>query len=228
MEHISNQLTAMAQNLEPVRQDLRPSVISDEKNLAAALQEPRLCQLSDLEPLREALRLSMLMVGLRGSNVPQNEEKGILMSFIVNNYGGHTASEIKLAFTMAVNGSLGLDQKEVVCYENFSILYFSGIMNAYREWAKEAVKYVPKKETKLLPVSEVPDAEFIEGVKKMYLTSRDYKTIPVLAYKILEPEMNLTSEDKKRIYQYIHETTKEGDIKELSKQKAVAEYFDKL
>jgi hypothetical protein len=217
----------MAQDLEPVRQDLKPYVISEEKNLAAALQETKLCQLSDLTPLREALRLSMLMVGLRGSNVPQNEEKEALMRFIISNYGGHTASEIKLAFTMAVNGSLGLDKKDVVCYENFSILYFSGIMKAYRDWAIEAVKFIPKPETKLLPPSEVPDAEFIEGVKKMYLTSRNYKTIPVLAYKILEPEMNLTSEDKKRIYQYIHETTKEGDIKELSKQKAVAEYFDK-
>lgn len=79
-----------------------------------------------------------------------------------------------------------------------------------------------------LPQSEVSDDEFIEAVYKLYQQNKSYKKIPVLAYKILEPTLNLSKQDKDRIFQYVNETTKDGDIKELCKQKAVAEYFDRL
>jgi hypothetical protein len=33
-----------------------------------------------------------------------------------------------------------------VCYENFSIAYFAGIMEAYRAWSREQVKMLPAPE----------------------------------------------------------------------------------
>jgi len=86
----------------------------------------------------------MLKVGLRAQNLPTKEETAILHAHLRNNYGKHTIPEIDLAFEMAITGQLDLEQKDVVCYENFSCLYLSGIINAYRDWAgrvhRETVK----------------------------------------------------------------------------------------
>jgi hypothetical protein len=95
---------------------------------------------------------------------------------------------------------------------------------SYASQTEEKLRALPK----LLPASEVSDDEFIQAVYLLYKQNNSYKNIPVLAYKILEEKMNLSKADKDRIFQYINETTKEGSRKDLCKQKAVAEYFDKL
>lgn len=77
------------------------------------------------------------LIGLRAEQIPADEEKGFLIQYIAENYGGHTADEIKLAFKMAIQGKLKLEYKDVKCYGIFSPMYFTGIMDAYREWAKE-------------------------------------------------------------------------------------------
>lgn len=93
--------------------------------------------LNDLEPLKQALRYVMLLVGLRAINFPDEAEKEILMIYIQKHYGGHSPEEIKLAFEMAINGELEIALNDVKCYENFSVIYFSSIMNAYRKWSAQ-------------------------------------------------------------------------------------------
>jgi hypothetical protein len=211
-------------SLAEVPSTILPELTTDESKLREALKEKKIRFVTD-EQLKQMMLYIYALIGLRGENYPAGIDKDFLHTYIREYYGGHTMSEIRLAFTMAVQHKTGVD---ATAFEFFTTAYFSKIVDAYRKWAVETLHAVPAIiPAPALPPPETTDAEFIEGVKKMYLTSRNYKTIPVLAYKILEPEMKLTSEDKKRIYQYIHETTKEGDIKELSKQKAVAEYFDK-
>jgi hypothetical protein len=85
----------------------------------------------------------MVLVGLRGNNMPTEEEKFVLLNFIRSNFGNLTPEEIKLAFELAVSGKLGIDAK---CYENFSCEYFGRIMNAYIEYARQETKSVPKEE----------------------------------------------------------------------------------
>ena len=83
----------------------------------------------------------MVLVGLRGNNMPTEEEKFVLLNFIRSNFGNQTPEEIKLAFELALSGKLGIDAK---CYENFSCEYFGRIMNAYIEYARQEIKTVPK------------------------------------------------------------------------------------
>lgn len=111
-----------------------------------ALEEPRIRQLSEVEPIKEALRYAMVLIGLRSQNWPGKEETAVMLEYIVSTYGGHRVSEIRLAFKMAVEGKLGV---EVNCYENFSVLYFSTVMNAYRNWSEEIFH---KMETRPLPL----------------------------------------------------------------------------
>lgn len=86
------------------------------------------------EGLVQALRYSMLIVGIREQNFPKEEEAGVLIEFIRRHYGGHTVKEIRLAFEMAIAGKLDVDSR---AFENFSIQYFSSIMNSYRKWAAQ-------------------------------------------------------------------------------------------
>ena len=93
------------------------------------------------EDLKQVLRYAMVLVGLRGNNMPTEEEKFVLLNFIRSNFGNQTPEEIKLAFELALSGKLGIDAK---CYENFSCEYFGRIMNAYIEYARQETKTVPK------------------------------------------------------------------------------------
>lgn len=102
-----------------------------------AVRSDKICMLSDFEPLKEALRYIMLLVGLRANNIPNEEEKLVLINYIGKHYGGHSPEEIRLAFEMAINGELEINPSDVKCYENFSVLYFSSIMNAYRKWSAQ-------------------------------------------------------------------------------------------
>jgi hypothetical protein len=83
----------------------------------------------------------MVLVGLRGNNMPTEEEKFVLLNFIRSNFGNQTPEEIKLAFDWAVSGKLNVDAK---CYENFSCEYFGRIMKAYIDYARQETITVPQ------------------------------------------------------------------------------------
>ena len=123
----------------PVSRNLEPG----ELELFNSLKGVRICK-GPVSSLNEILRFIMVKVGLRAQNIPNKEETAVLIEHILKNYGNHTVKEIKIAFDMAISGKLDLDRKEVICYENFSCLYFSTIMNAYRSWSKEVLDHVSR------------------------------------------------------------------------------------
>ena len=102
------------------------------------------------EDLKQVLRYAMVLVGLRGNNMPTEEEKFVLLNFIRSNFGNQTPEEIKLAFDWAVSGKLNVDAK---CYENFSCEYFCRIMKAYIDYARQETITVPQIEE---VVKEIP------------------------------------------------------------------------
>lgn len=92
--------------------------------------------------LKQVLRYSMLLVGLRANNMPTEEESFVLINFIQTNFANVTIAEIKLAFDMAVSGKLGIDAK---CYENFSCEFFGRIMARYLEFSAEETRIISQK-----------------------------------------------------------------------------------
>lgn len=107
----------------------------------------------------------MVKVGLRGTNFPTGAEKTLLLNHILNNYGNHTPEEIRLAFDMALSAKLGLDVSDIKCYESFSCLYFSTIMNAYRTWATQVDR---QKEKETPPPEKIYTQEEIDQIEKEY------------------------------------------------------------
>jgi hypothetical protein len=122
-----------------VKRESKQPATGDEKKFSVALLQPKIRDISEGD-IKMVLKYAMVLIGLRAQNYPDETEKQILLNFIQEHYGGHTAEEIKLAFEMAILRKLDVDP---VCYENFSIAYFAGIMEAYRSWAREQIKQLP-------------------------------------------------------------------------------------
>ena len=132
-------------------QESKQQESSEENSFAIARQSLPLIRQPE-DKLREALRYCMVKVGLRGSNFPHGAEKALLLAHVNLNYGNHTPEEIRLAFDLALSAKLGLDTADIKCYESFSCLYFSTIMNAYRTWASQVDR---QKEKELAPELKV-------------------------------------------------------------------------
>lgn len=132
-----------AVNSVQARPELRQPVHGNEELCLIQAVESRQIKNSSLEELKDVLRLVMVKIGLRSQNWPDENEKGVLISHVLTNYSNHTCDEIKLAFDMAIGGKLNFGKDESAnCYENFSCLYFSSIMNAYKKWAAQVQVYM--------------------------------------------------------------------------------------
>lgn len=126
----------MGNQLAQATKETKPSGITrDEQRLVKALGERKLIHLPE-DDFKNVMRYMFAVVGLKAQNFPSGIEKELLHTYIRENYGGHSSDEIRLAFDMAVQGKLDIDPRDVKCYENFSIIYFTSIMNAYRKWAR--------------------------------------------------------------------------------------------
>ena len=125
------------------------------------------------EDLKEVLRYCMVLVGLRGANMPTDEEKFVLLNFIRDNFGNQTPEEIRLAFEYAIAGKFEIDAK---CYENFSCEYFGRIVKAYIDFARNEVKVKPKELEEAKPVPS--DDE----LKKMAIDNANFHRQMLIEY----------------------------------------------
>jgi hypothetical protein len=113
-------------------------------------------RVTDENDLKQVLRYSMLLVGLRANNMPTIEEKFVLINFIKSNFANITVAQIKLAFDLAVSGKLGIDAK---CYENFSCEYFGRIMARYLEFSAEETRILSQRVVEDKPLPKPSEAE---------------------------------------------------------------------
>lgn len=176
MEHIKNLLpAAVASNLELAEPKARQPATIEGQQFELAIAEKKIGHGTE-EELKQALRYIYILVGLRAENYPADIAKQLLHSYIFEDYGGHTPAEIRLAFKMAIQNKLSLRPEDVICYENFSIAYFTRIMEAYREWAKEQIKQLPApvKDRELKPMEKV-DINLIWALKCL----NDINKLPV-------------------------------------------------
>jgi hypothetical protein len=194
---------AINQSLELAKQELTQQKGGNE--LASALATGPL-KLAAIEDIKGVLRYAMVKVGLRAANFPADIEKSILIDHIITHYGNHTVDEIRLAFDMAIAGKLDLKDEQVVCYENFSCLYFSTIMNAYREWAKEEYRHVKKEVPMIEQKEDLSDQamqDWLDDTKKRKLS---VEFMPVMLYDWLHKKGEIKlSNDKK--FEYLGKAT---------------------
>lgn len=131
------------------------------------------------EGLVQVLRLVMVKVGLRANNWPDKLETEILIQHINENFGGHRLDEIKLAFDMAIMRKLKCESN---CYENFSCAYFTQVMNAYQDWAKEEYRFIEEKNYE----DRVIDKLTLDLEYACYLQKKSINKLPSLFSDIIK------------------------------------------
>jgi hypothetical protein len=177
----------VTQNLVPAQQELKLQGTGEEKLFVVALQAPKVNGATP-EELKQALRYAMVKIGLRAQNWPTDEEKEILFRHIAAQYGNHTLDEIRLAFDLALAGGLELLPGEsVTCYENFSCLYFSSIMNAYRRWAAQAYDQLkPFEVVEAAKEEDISDEAMEQWIDETQKLSLPVDLLPVIMYEWLD------------------------------------------
>lgn len=176
-------------------------VSSNGAQLAKAINDSKIIKTSSELDFEDTLRYVFLMIGIKTQNLPGDEETKILKNFIRNYFGNHTLSEIVLAFEMATTDKLVFEKGETANhYENFSCLYFSKIMNAYRKWASSEIKHLPKKEEVLeLPPTEPKWEEVWDDYTKRSLNQDVEKMIiilPIYEWLVQSETLVLSPEEK--------------------------------
>lgn len=178
-------------------------MIGEEKRFFHSLQDSKIIQ-GSLDDLKNVLKIVMVKVGLRSQNWPEEEEKAILIAHIIKEFGNHTIEEIKLAFDLLISGKLFFeDPKEAKCYENFSCLYFSTIMNSYRIWASEVHKqHISSMDNLQIEYREdTSDAAMNDWMQHIREIKAKLEFMPITLYDWLDRKMIIQkTNDQKREY----------------------------
>lgn len=180
--------------------NLQSGLILPEQSFISALQSPKIISAS-FEQMMQVLMKVIMKVGVRANNLPDELERSVLIEHILKNFGGNTLKEIELAFDMAISCKLDV---EANCFENFSCIYFSKIMTAYRSWAIQEYKYVSNKREESLMLEnsdKLSDEEMEEWVgdwRQKIETVKNPILIPPLFYDYLDRigELRLTTKQK--------------------------------
>jgi len=158
--HISELLPTVIGNKELQKHESTERKTGDELALEKAISSPLICK-SDMAGIANVLKLVMVKIGLRSQNWPTEEEKVVLIDHILTNFPGNRVEEIRLAFELAIAGKLDLREDEINCYENFSCIYVSKILNAYRRWALATYDQIkePPPDQRIFSQEELEDGQ---------------------------------------------------------------------
>lgn len=164
------------------------------KNLELQQQESQPLKIGDYQEIdfNAALRMSMLKVGVRAANLPENEEKAVLIHFLRHNFKEFNPIMINEAFDLALSGKL--DLKEVSCYENFSCEYLGRILNAYKQYLimsgrlksnLDLERQFKPMDKNLLEAPKMTDDEIVDLSFQLWKPKQNWKFISINAYKAL-------------------------------------------
>lgn len=162
------------------------------------LSDKKISQASE-EELKDKLKIVYTMIGLREKHLPVKEEKKLLHNYIFLKYGNKTLSEILLAFDLAIQGRLNVDDVKV--YDQFSCEYFARIMNGYRLWLNEVNKNIitfKKENIKMLDdKKELTNDEWEEWLNDIKNYKMEFIPIPTYDYLLRTKKINPTPTEKK-------------------------------
>ena len=104
------------------------------------------------DKIKIALKYIFGLTGLKAENLPNDEQKLILIEFIRSEFKNWTCDEFVNAFRLLVAGHLEFDGNH---YQNFNAMYFSNVMAAYKAKKIDVLKYIQQPE----PVKQIDPAE---------------------------------------------------------------------
>lgn len=173
--------------------------------------------------------------------VPDQEDMKMNLFFMKKNFGELTLDEIINAFNLAVAHKLNVDPNH---YQNFSPLYISGILKAYKEykmthWSNYTLK-LDAHENKLLEKTNKPSDEDLEALRLKSLLSiwDDFKSGEEeevswqahVYYDVLTDSklINLSAKEKKEILIQAKKLLKEESNRDVNNEFSRKQIIDEI
>jgi len=212
-----------------------------------ARQTPTMKQ-SLVQDIVQVLEQGMLILGIKGQNLPSPIEMQMLVTELKKEYSGLKLGELLLGFQLASRGKLDYQAET---YQMFSVLYLNRMVSAYHRWAILQRQNIKEEEPNINPTSipyAMPDQEIIDFAYETYLKHRSWELILMWqkAFHILfwvrkvinfDPELVVDNTiaalrsgvtnrvQKKEVEQIIED---EDKLEYLCKRMAVFMYFESL
>lgn len=194
MEPISKTLQEIVTHtqvgLPAVPEKLPRHLLPEEMKFMQALTGPCVRQMTATSNV-DLLMACMMKVGIRAHQIPADSEFVILLQHLQYYYGDHTPAEVRLAMDLAITGQLDLEPEQIPCYANFSCLYLSTVMNAYRRWVSTRRSIlIPDPIPQLTLREDTSDEGMQEWFNQVILSvineNRDPEFLPTQLYDWLE------------------------------------------
>lgn len=184
------------------------------REIVISAHQTKIRDLSDLEPLKQALRYVMTLIGLKSENMPSESQKMVLIDFIQSELGNFTPDEIKLAFKLAASKKINCD---IDHFQNFNAVYIGKVMQCYVEYKGKAMlefqiqnqndekDHEPDEHEKMMLFYDFAETFIVQKFEKYRNTGILEGTINGYAtiFKALEDTLgfiNMTIEEKKQVY----------------------------
>lgn len=216
---------------------LPQSLTGKEKKFIETFNSPKISQCSK-DDIEKVLKLAFVRIGLRGQNLPNELEKNVLLSEVLECYGNITIGQLNQSFELLSRQELDI---ESTTYENFSIEYLHKVVKSYLRWSSKVYNENEKIFNKIEDKSsnELPkltDDEIVELSKEIYLSTKNLMFIEPKCYDILNIKLNDAEKNKikiravsmlQKIYEYDNKEITEKQINRVCKKIAVSKYFDR-
>lgn len=191
-------LAAINQQVQQAEDKWKPLNDINADLAAKNLRGDTISQLGE-ESVVNALKIIYTMIGLRYQHFPDGEQKAFLHNYILKKYGNKTPKELILAFDLAIQGQLKIDDVKV--YDQFTCEYIAKIMNGYRDWLLNVNKNLIKKPImQITEKKELTDEEKAEWIEEWVGKEKiDMELIPLIFYDYLDEKKIIRRNSKRKV-----------------------------
>lgn len=165
--------------------------------LIAQSKGSKLIQDSTDEEIKQALAKIFLLVGLRKQHFPNGFELDFIVSNIRKLYPHRTIFDLTNAFELGLRKEIDV---ELNCYDQFTLIYLSNIMDAYRKYLVSAYNELPVEHPKQIEYKMTKE-EKLADIEDFGTTESAFGMIPGYIYDwIIELGLIVLNEDDKIEY----------------------------
>jgi hypothetical protein len=186
------------------------------------LQAQKIADASD-QKIKETFIKIFLLVGLRQQHYPNELALTFIINYLRKTFGHKTIEELYLAFELAIQNKLDVDDINV--YDQFSIVFLEKIMQSYKKWLfkqSQENQIKPMEIEMEMPIDKLE--EIIEWEQKKEINMR---FIPLYLYDYLieYDRIKPTKEEKWDYYNRAIQVTTDNLKQEIGNRKELKHFL---
>lgn len=173
------------------------------------------------DEIKQALAKIFLMIGLRKQHFPNGFELDFIVSNIRKLYPHRTIFDLTNAFELGLRKEIDV---ELNCYDQFTLIYLSNIMDAYRRYLVKSYNELPVEQPKQIEYKMTKE-EKLADIQDFGKTECAFNMIPGYIYDwIIDLGLVILDEDDKTEYYRRAIEMRENELRKNAEFGDVKEY----